>query len=157
MSKKPCSCIRSEFSILITELNSSALIVHDRSNWVTDDGFVVPDIFDITLSDSTSSQVFGIKRDSTIEGSFPDSIYTASVESCGVKYEQSFLYTAATQCKIDNIVLENDPKNRELINDIKNDLAIAKAAAKFCDFDTAKKIFDKAKEKLNTISCKCNC
>lgn len=159
MPKNPCSCIRDTFSIEITQLSSQKMVIHDCSNWVVEEGFVVPDSYVITLkhpNKSVSSHTLG--RNSTlIEGDFEDGVYFITLDNCGVVYSSEFLYTATMQCKLDNIIASGDPKKLDLALDIQKDLKSAQASARVGDIKTAEDIYKQAELKLSNLSCDCTC
>ena len=161
-SKKPCSCIRDSFLLHVNSPAKESVLIHDLSNWVDEDGFAVPDFYllkvkfpnsqekEIEVSPST-----GVVVDKSEYG---DGIYEFTLDNCGVVYTQKELITSKVECSLDiALVKAKNKKDYESIYDIRDDISVAKATAALGNYETANKIIELVKQKLQNLDCNCEC
>lgn len=163
MANRPCSCIRDTFLLHVSSPAKDVVLIHDLSNWVTDeDGFVYPNFYTLDVKypneEVKSVEVSPIHGFMISGEKLPDGIYTFTLDNCGVTYTQKALIISSTECALDKATLKAKSKTDfELIDDIKSDIMVAQASAEYGDYDVANKILNIAKRKLESNFCNCNC
>lgn len=160
MSKNPCSCIRDTLDLIVTSPAREVMLIHDLSNWVEDDNLVYPDIYYLKITDpdqhTNTIEVYP-KNGHIYRRDVTDGVHVFELDNCGVVYKQKELLTPNFECQLDIGFLQACDKDKALINDIRDDLSVAKAAAKVGNFESAKEIFRIAKIKLENVQCDCTC
>lgn len=111
-----CSCIRrssTKFDFLLELLDCDTIVFTDLSNWMTEDYYVIPDKWPMTIKfpNGTKKEVFFNPTTSTIFKSsdlnlptFLDGIYCFSTESCGYDYTRNEAILCSIECKLDTLI-----------------------------------------------------
>lgn len=160
MANRPCSCIRDRFSIFPSYVDKSKLVLHDLSNWVEEEGFTYPDFFDLTIIfpneyklEENVAPLNGI----VLENDFIDGIYIFQVNICGEKYEQSHLLTPKIDCCLNKARITVSDKKQNDIDEIYTHLSVARENALMGNNTIVEDLIKLIKNKINALSCNCNC
>lgn len=163
-----CSCIkRSEYDVHVGYLDCKTLVYEDQSKWMTDEGFVMPDLYDVTISIPSLNKeitlsLYTQKRNlitvfdllGSTDYCLPDDIYCFTTTSCGISMKVSRAYMCGLDCKID--VLTSKMKNVDDAKEVRylRDLSEAvKVNAKLGKHTAATENFTLLKNKLNHLTC----
>jgi hypothetical protein len=162
MSKIPCSCIRSTFSLFVSSPSKGVVLIHDLSDWVVEEGFVFPNIYNLeTLFPDGRVELVEVspKNGYTLSVDTPvDGIYEFTLNNCGVIYTQKELILSGVRCSLDIAITKAVKKSDfDSIRDIEDDIFVAKSAATLGNYQSAKKILQTINLKLNNLSCDCKC
>jgi hypothetical protein len=162
MSKNPCSCIGENFLLHISSPNREVILIHDLSDWVIEDGFVFPDFYLLNiLHPDGRTEVVEVSPENGFlipSKDFVDGVYEFSLDNCGVLYTQKELLIPNMECSLDLAIIEKDnDRDLALIQDIFDDLFVAKSSANIGNYTAANSILSMAKDKLTNISCDCTC
>lgn len=163
-----CSCIKKEaqgFDFVLNTYDCKALVVTDLTNWMKDDGYIIPDRFDvaIVLPNQSKVNVEFIGNSTTkiyakdLVGSecLPDGIYCFSTFSCGYNYERVKAVVCTLRCKLDDLISKSDDYDE--INKLDNLITSIEVSAELGLEQQAKDLFKIADKELSKHSCTCYC
>jgi hypothetical protein len=163
-----CSCIKNEnqaFDFVVTYYDCKGLVFSDISNWMVDDGYKVPEEFNIEITLPSGSTVNKLVRpltstiilSSELSGSkcLQDGIYCFKVTSCGIPYSRVKAVVCSLKCKLNNLIAKSDDTG--LINEISNDIEGIKVSADMGLELQAKDLYSKVEKRLNKLDCSCIC
>ena len=166
MATNPCSCIRERYSLLIQNVSTDVTIVHDLSDWVMDEaGFTYPAFYMLQVisprGDTDTIEVspmngYVLDMNNYPRG-FSDGVYTFKLDNCGTVYEQKNLLTPKIQCCIDRARVVLNKKGQAEVDDILQDLDVAKAAARIGNYQEAEDLLKVIQRKVDNLKCDCNC
>lgn len=162
-----CSCIKNNFDLYVGHTDCNTLILEDQSTWMSDDGYEIPDQYEITLElpsinkkvslfiDTNKRNVF---KSEDILGrpdlKFEDQFLCIKTSSCGVDYTINRIYLCNTSCKIDSFVsrakseveIEKALDFSYLRDAVSTNVKIGRMAQ-------AKELFQHLKKKLEYVQC----
>lgn len=163
-----CSCIKKyQYDVHIDYLDCKSLIYEDQSAWMDDEGFDVPETYQVTinipsLNKTVTLDLYTNKRNiitsemllGSSDQCLPDDIYCFSIESCGLGMKVVRAYTCSTDCKIDSLSAKIKTREdesevtylRELSDSVKINARLGKNTA-------AASSFKLLKEKVNHLTC----
>jgi len=163
-----CSCIKKEaqaFDFVLTTYDCKSLIITDLTNWMINDGYVIPDRFDvaIVLPNQSKVSVHFMGNTTTkinaqdLVGSecLPDGIYCFNTFSCGYNYQRVKAVVCTLRCKLDDLISKSD--DHEEINRLDNLITSIEVSAELGMEQQAKDLFKVATKELDKHSCTCYC
>jgi len=163
-----CSCIKKEaqgFDFALNTYDCKALIITDLTNWMKEDGYVIPSRFNVTITFPNQSkkevEFFGNSTtklySEDIIGSecLPDGIYCFNTNSCGYFYTRVKAVVCTLRCKLDDLISKSE--DFEVINKISNLIKSIEVSAELGLEQQAKDLFKVVDKELSKYSCTCYC
>ncbi len=158
-----CSCLRGELSLNVKPLNCEALRLTDLSEWMNEDGYIVPTSYPITITDPTGIVIDAsfiptsenILSKETL-GTLKDGIYCFSVDNCGTIYTFQVAITCNLECRLVSLYSKaEEDEDFDLITKIERNISFIRANAKFNNVDKAKYWYDVTRRILDNHECDC--
>lgn len=160
-----CSCIRGNYNYYAEAIDKKTIVYQDLSDWMDDEGYVLPTEYDVDVTPPASStaktitmKVGQINRLTSEElGQIRDGIYCFQVVSCGEPYTRSQAIFPYIQCCLKQAWATLGGESHESLEEIENHLKLAKINAELNNVQLASKELKIAKKLLENIKCDCDC
>lgn len=168
-NQDPCSCItRDKFHLVITYADSNTVVIHDRSQWVSDQGFLSPSFYDLHIkTPDDTTKVVSVNINGAVLGSneFPDGVqdgvYTFTAPAmgvgCGVEQSQTHFLHPSLTCRLMKARLRAKHTLQKDVEQVADIVAAMAAAAAYHDYETAARLYRVASLKIDALQCDCNC
>lgn len=158
-----CSCIRGNFNIYVKAIDKDTLVYHDLSEWMTDDGYIVPDTYSVTITPPATSKstTLTLKTGSTNQigvselGSLKDGAYCFEVTSCGISYKKSVGLFPSLECCLKQAYATQSDVGK--VDEVDSYLKRASINVELNNLQTASSNLSIAKALLENMQCDCNC
>lgn len=163
--EKCCSCVKGAdaFDFRILEQNSDFIVFQDFSDWMTEDYYFVPEVYNIEVIPPGQRKArpvaVGTKGITKITkkqlGGIVDGVYCFIFTNCGKEYKRSVAVFPSVSCCLRKAFATLPDKISEL-KEIQTHLDMANNDVSFGNSFSAEKNIKIAKKKLNNIKCDCN-
>lgn len=162
---KDCSCIRGNYNFYVEAIDKATIIYQDLSDWMDEDGYVVPSEYVVRITPPVESagvdilmRVGHINRLTEVElGCIRDGIYCFRVTSCGERYIRSKAIFPHIECCIKQAWATLGIEWQEKIEEVENHLRLSSINAELNNVQLASKELAIAKKLLENIKCDCDC
>lgn len=168
-----CACIQNFFDLSVGHLDCKSIVIEDHSKWISDAGYGVPEILDLTVSvpsraSEITIQILTGKRNTfttvdffgTTESlCFPDEIYCFTAESCGIKYTISRAFLCTLECRVTSLIAsaKTDEDFHQILS-LQTMLDGIKVNAELGKVETARDLYNLLKRKVEHLDCgNCGC
>lgn len=157
-----CSCIREVFDFDIDTKDCSSIYFDDQSEWMTEEYYVVPAVYNIIITGPGGTQAItaSVSTDSKTKilssPCIEDGIYCFQTTSCGVSYTRHKAITCTLECGLTNLVADLDIQDDwSDASTIKCLIASIHSSTEVGNFKQATDLFDDTKKMLNRLGCSC--
>lgn len=165
----PCSCLKNDFNLYVTQTDCRNMVVEDQSIWMpTEEGFFDSgDTLPLVVSAMSLGKAFELsllvnkrnKYDSMdvigmADTCIPDDIYCFSTTSCGKSYSINRAFLCSSYCKIEQLKAKaKEQKDWDFLRDLKSLAEQIESNAEFGKVETAIGLLEILNKKLKNVTC----
>lgn len=160
-----CGCIKEVFDFSLTYPGKcNHLLYKDLSEWVSIENFSTPTNYEVEIELPNGSKetvtVSGTQETKINLGCLQDGNYTFTLHDlCGETYTRTKAVTCNLNCGLQKLIVKSIRENKfeDEIEEVRNLIAGIEAQTELQNFQSAKSLYDIAKEILDGLNCDCGC